>query len=147
MDLMQQVTDLVEDAPDDLREAIEAIAPVLAQIASQMEQLAYWVGCDASGQWLVTTLQHPQTGAEKNVIYCFAQEADLSATYGEDKEGMELPIVDLVFQLLAMESIDQLIFFKPHQLDRGRTVDRVDLKQAIEAHLRGMQQAENTNYC
>ena len=81
MTLTQQIHNLVEAAPVDLQASIAALAPALAEAAIELKHLQYFVGVGATGQWIATTLQHRQSQQEIQVIYCFAQVAELQASW------------------------------------------------------------------
>lgn len=147
MDLLQQVTALIAEAPEDLQPAIAAMAPVLESAAKTLGKLSYWVGCSPEGDWLVVTLQHPQTKEEKKAIYCFSHEADLQHSHQETLDTVEIPTIDLLFQLLALEGIDQLVFFNSIEFSQGRTLERAALQKAIEGHLKQVSQEQNSELC
>jgi hypothetical protein len=135
MSLSQQVINLIDAAPGDLQTAIAALAPALLEAAAGLKHLQYSVGCGSTGQWLVTTLQNRQSGQEIKVIYCFATAPDLQAFYPEPLGVVELPLLDLLFQLNALTEIDQLVFYDTANFAQGRPVKRQELQQAIERHL------------
>ncbi len=147
MELTQQVTNLITEAPADLQSAIAAMAPVLESAAKTLGQLSYWVGCSGEGDWLVVTLQHPQTQEEKKAIYCFSHEADLQQSNKTAMDTVEIPTIDLLFQLLALEGVDQLVFFNSIEFAQGRTLERAGLQRAIEGHLRQVSQEANSEFC
>jgi hypothetical protein len=147
VDLAQQITNLITEAPEDLQPAIAAMAPVLESAARTLGKLSYWVGCSPEGDWLVVTLQHPQTKAEKKAIYCFSHEADLQQSNKAAMDTVEIPTIDLLFQLLALEGVDQLVFFNSQQFSQGRTLERAAMQRAIEAHLKQVSQEQNSEFC
>jgi hypothetical protein len=145
--LVQQITALIEEAPVDLQPAIAALAPVLAETAEPLNQLTYWLGCGAEGNWISMTLRHPQTKAEKNAVYGFRSQADLKKFYREPVAAFEIPTIDLLFQLLTLDEIDRLVLFSDQDFSQGRTVDRSDLQQAVQNHLKQVGQALDGEYC
>jgi hypothetical protein len=136
MTLTQQIQSLVEAAPTDLQVSIAALAPVLEQAAIDLKHLQYCFGVSATGQWLATTLQNRQSQQEITVVYCFAQAADLQVFYQEAVASAELPVIDLLFQLTALDDIDRLIFFDSADTSKGRHVSKLDLQRSIEKQLK-----------
>jgi hypothetical protein len=147
VELTQQVTNLITEAPADLQPAIAAMAPVLESAAKTLGKLSYWLGCSEEGDWLVVTLPHPQTKEEKKAIYCFSHEADLQQANQTAMATVEIPTIDLLFQLLALEGVDQLVFFNSIEFTQGRTLERAGLQRAIEGHLRQVAQDANSELC
>jgi hypothetical protein len=135
MSLSQQVRNLIDEAPPDLQPAIAALAPALVEAAQGLKNIQYFVGSGASGQWIASTLQHRQSGQEIKVVYCFANTADLQTFYQEPLLSVELPLLDLLFQLTVLTDIEQLVFYDNADFAQGRQVKRSDLQQAIERHL------------
>jgi hypothetical protein len=119
VELTQQVTNLITEAPADLQPAIAAMAPILESAAKSLGQLSYWLGCSTEGDWMVVTLQHPQTKEEKKAIYCFSHEADLRHSNKADMDVLEIPTIDLLFQLLALDGVDQLVFFNSIEFSKA----------------------------
>jgi hypothetical protein len=60
---------------------------------------------------------------------------------------VEIPTIDLLFQLLALEGVDQLVFFNSQQFSQGRTLERAAMQRAIEAHLKQVSQEQNSEFC
>jgi hypothetical protein len=135
MSLSQQAENLIDEAPLDLQPAIVALTPALVEAAQGLKNLQYFVGSGSSGQWIASTLQHRQSGQEIKVVYCFAQVADLQTFYQEPMLAVELPLLDLLFQLTALPDIEQLVFYDSADFAQGRQVKRADLQAAIERHL------------
>ena len=147
MTLTQQIHNLVEAAPADLQTSIAALAPALAQVAIELKHLQYCVGVNATGQWIATTLQHRQSQQEIKVIYCFAQVAELQAFYQEALTAAALPVIDLLFQLTALDEIDRLVFFDGADTSQGIPVNKLDLQRSIEQHLRSIATLPPDNFC
>jgi hypothetical protein len=136
MTLNQQINHLVEAAPSDLQTAIRALSPALAAAAVNLAHLQYLVGVGPAGQWIATTLQHQKTQQEIQVVYCFATAQDLQTFYQEALSWAELPTIDLLFQLTALDTIDQLVFFDSADFTKGHQVGRAALQQSIEQQLK-----------
>jgi endo-1,4-beta-mannosidase len=147
MTLTQQIHNLVETAPADLQISIAALAPALEQAAIELKYLQYFVGVSATGQWIATTLQNRQSQQEIKVIYCFAQVADLQVFYEEAVSSAELPVIDLLFQLTALDDIDRLVFFDSADASRGRNVSKLDLQRSIEQQLKSVATLPPDNFC
>jgi hypothetical protein len=136
MTLTQQIQNLVEAAPADLQTSISALAPALEQAAIDLKRLQYFVGVSTTGQWIATTLQNRQSQQEIRVVYCFAKVVNLQIFYQEALAAAELPVIDLLFQLTALDEIDRLIFFDSADFSRGKNVGKLDLQRSIEQQLK-----------
>ncbi len=136
MTLTQQIQSLVEAAPADLQVSIAALAPALEQAAIKLKHLQYCFGVSATGEWLATTLQNRQSQQEITVVYCFAKATDLQVFYQEAVVSAELPVIDLLFQLTALDDIDRLVFFDSADTSRGKPVSKLDLQRSIEKQLK-----------
>lgn len=147
MTLTQQIQNLVETAPVDLQISIAALAPALEQAAIELKYLQYFVGVSATGQWIATTLQNRQSQQEIKVIYCFAKVADLQVFYEEAISSAELPVIDLLFQLTALDDIDRLVFFDSADASQGRNVSKLDLQRSIERQLKSVATLPPDNFC
>jgi hypothetical protein len=147
MTLTQQIQNLVEAAPTDLQISIAALGPALEQAAIELKHLQYCFGVSATGQWLATTLQNRQSQQEITVVYCFAQAADLQVFYQEAVASAELPVIDLLFQLTALDDIDRLVFFDSADTSRGKTVNKLDLQRSIEQQLKSVATLPPDNFC
>jgi endo-1,4-beta-mannosidase len=147
MTLTQQIQNLVEAAPTDLQVSIATLAPALEQAAIELKHLQYFVGVSATDQWIATTLQNRQSQQEIKVIYCFAKVADLQVFYEEAVSSAELPVIDLLFQLTALDDIDRLVFFDSADASRGRNVRKLDLQRSIEQHLKSVATLPPDNFC
>lgn len=147
--LDQQIQALMEQAPQDGKtpDAIKAIAPVLKQVASQLEHPDYFILQTLEQQWMMVTLKQPnQPNATKNVVYAFSSLADaMSNPASKDPKiiAVPVPVVHLLFQMFAMESVNSILFFDvPGRLNKGREVTRDGIRQLIQPYLEQMQQAK-----
>ncbi len=132
----QQIQILVDQAPTELQQPIVHISPVLNQIAADLTHQSYFIGQNKSQEWIVITLQNGQN-VQMDAVYAFGHQQDALNFYGSSELAIEIPVIDLLFQLLALESIQQFIFFdEVDNMESGRTLSRSDLQQAIEQHLR-----------
>jgi hypothetical protein len=137
MNLEQQIAALIDGAPDDAsRKSVAEIAPILQQMAETLPQTTYYICQSPQGEWVVTTLQHQQKPKlEISVIYAFTKVEDVSEFNGgalANSLGIEVPIIQLLFYLLAFSELDRIVFLNDSQnLDRGREVSRDELEAAI----------------
>jgi hypothetical protein len=87
--------------------------------------------------WVMFTLSHrTQTETEKNVIYAFSTLKDVSAGSFSRSDpnliALPVPVVDVLFQMLAMNNIYSTIFFEtPGNVTIGTEVQRSELEQLI----------------
>jgi hypothetical protein len=146
MSLTQQIENLVESAPDDLQNTIAALAPALEKAAKQL-CLQYFVAIGATGQWIATTLQNRQSQQEITVVYGFANVSDLQAFYQKSSDSVVLPVIDLLFQLTALDDIDRLIFFDSADFSRGKHVSKLDLQKSIEQQLKSAATLPPEHFC
>ncbi|MFZ4676139.1 MAG: hypothetical protein ACOYM4_10670 [Nodosilinea sp.] len=148
MDLDAQIADLQQNAPDDgvTANAITTIAPTLKAIASQLKHKQYYVLQTLEQGWMMTTLSNrTQPTTQKNIVYAYPtlQDAATSQATVKDPQVMALPVpvVQILFQLLAMEPINSLIFFEtPGQIGQGVEIRRQDMQSLIQAQLQQTQQ-------
>jgi hypothetical protein len=136
MTLTQQIQNLVEAAPADLQTSISALAPALEQAAIDLKYLQYCIGVSSTGQWIATTLQNRQSQQEIKVVYCFAKVADLEVFYQKALASAELPVIDLLFQLTALDEVDRLVFLDSADSSRGKNISKLDLQRSIEQQLK-----------
>ncbi|BAY50843.1 hypothetical protein NIES2134_115780 [Thermostichus vulcanus NIES-2134] len=115
MDLLTQVDELIANAPDDppTVAAVQAIAPILYEEAQRYGQTVYYVLQTRDGQWQVITLeeQHPPH-QQKNVIHAYGSEAMAQEACDEQVIPVAMPIIPLLFQLLAAEPVDSLMILE-----------------------------------
>jgi hypothetical protein len=143
MDLDQQIQVLIEQAPQDgtTPRLVEAIAPILKQIARRLRHPQYYVLQTLNQAWIVTTLnQRSQPGVEKNVVYAFSTLKDVaSGPYQlQDPEvlALPMPIAQILFYFISMPSVDSMIFFDtPGNADIGTEILREELTQLIQEHM------------
>jgi hypothetical protein len=149
MDIDQQIQALIDDAPQDGRTpaAIEAIAPVLKGIAAQLKHPQYYVLQNLQQQWVVTTLNHlNQAGVNKQVIYAFPSLKDVSSDAQSLKDpdilAIPVPVTHILFQLIAMQTVDSLVFFEvPGNASTALEVTRQNFQDLIKLQLQGTQKA------
>jgi hypothetical protein len=144
MNLDRQIRVLIDDAPDlESQMSVAAIAPVLQQVAATLPLTEYHLCQSLAGEWEISTLRHlQQADLEIQVIYAFAKIEDI-ATVNREKFRPELvvkiPIVQLLFQMLATPELDRVIFFNNSQLlDRGQEVVRAELLELIAESFRSI---------
>ncbi len=142
MDLQQQVQALIDEAPTDggMPAAIRIIAPLLHDLAEQrLQHEQYYVLQNLQGNWQLTTLQHRQRpGLEKTVVYAFANLQDATrSSRSAELVALPIPVIPLLFQLLALEPVDSLLFLETvGDLDRGEELTRQELQQLVQEALR-----------
>jgi hypothetical protein len=143
MILDEQIADLVRNTPSNIvnAEAVTAIAPTLKAIAQQLKYPQYYVLQNLEQSWVMTTLSNrTQPNSQKNVVYAYPTLADAAASQSTIKDpqvlALPVPVINILFQLLAMKPIDSLIFCEtPGQAGQGIEVRRQDLEALIQAQL------------
>jgi hypothetical protein len=147
MDLNQQIQVLIENAPQDgtTPKVIQAIAPALKSLASQLQHLQYYILQSANQSWVITTLSHrTQPTLEKTVIYAYPTLRDAAvgpfATKDLQVVARAIPVTHILFQMVAMQPLDSVVFFETSgDLTNGREISRDSLNHLIEGCLKRYQ--------
>jgi hypothetical protein len=141
MNLDRQIQSLIDGAPDvESRMSVMAIAPILQQVAATLPYPEYYICQSSQGEWAITTLRHrQQPDLEIQAIYAFKRVEDINIV---DREALtigvavKMPIVQILFDLIAFPQIDRVIFFNDsQQLKRGQEISRLDLEDSIVQQL------------
>ncbi|MFM2303918.1 MAG: hypothetical protein RLZZ135_1328 [Cyanobacteriota bacterium] len=116
--------------------SVMAIAPVLQQVAVTLPYPEYYICQSPQGEWAITTLRHrQQPDLEIQAIYAFKRVEDIRIVDPEALTigvAVKMPIVQILFDLIAFAQIDRVIFFNDsQQLKRGQEISRIDLETAI----------------
>jgi hypothetical protein len=144
MDLEQQIQELVDGAPRDGKtpRAVRAIAPVLRQVAEQLKRPQYYILQTIDQRWVITTLSsQAQSEVEKHVVYAFAnhQDAAVGSQVRQNSQMMALPVpvIHLLFQILALNTVDSIIFFDtPGNTETGTEIRCQAMQDLIQAQLK-----------
>ncbi|MGF1600447.1 MAG: hypothetical protein ACFCU8_00270 [Thermosynechococcaceae cyanobacterium] len=141
MSLQDQIQTLIHEAPQDGQtpQAMEAIGPVLAQVAHHLNHLEYYILQNLGQNWQITTLHHQnQPNLEKTVVYAYANLKDATHSCSDPHLiAVPKPVILLLFQLLAMKPVDSLIFFDhPKGQDSGFEVSREAMQELVQESLR-----------
>lgn len=146
MDLDQQIQELLDQAPDDgvTPGAVQAIAPALKLVAGQLKHPQYHILQTLDGRWVMVTMNNQtQANTSKNVVYAFSTLKDAMtspATKDPQVIAVPIPVTHILFQMVAMTSIDGIVFFEiPGNPQKGSEVTRESIQQLIQAHLRPLQ--------
>lgn len=150
MTLDEQIDDLIRNTPSTVVPAnfVAAIAPTLRAIAEQLKHGQYYVLQNLDQNWVMTTLSNRnQPNTRKNVIYAYPTLADAAASQATIKDpqvmALPVPVVQILFQLLAMKPVDSLIFSEtPGQAGQGIEVRRQDLEALVQAQLAQAQRSQ-----
>jgi hypothetical protein len=142
MDLDQQVQQLINQAPMDqhIRSGVRSIAPVLKRIAQTLPFKTYYLPQSNGGDWLVTTIQNCyQSTVTIDVIYLFADRNDgleFSKQSSFIGKVESVPIIQFLFEVSTIESIDRVIFFNQKgNLNQGQELDRTYIQTLINEQL------------
>ena len=141
MNLDEQVQKLIDGAPDvESRMSVMAIAPTLQQVAATLPQTTYYICQSQQGESVITTLRHNrQPNLEIKVIYAFTKTEDIVGFDGGSlatQSAVEVPVIQLLFYLLAFPEIDRIVFLNNSQnLDIGKEISRQSLEDSIEQKL------------
>jgi hypothetical protein len=149
MDIDQQLEKLIEEAPAErgMPKVMEyAIAPILKRIAQQLQHQDYYILQNVEEKWQVTTLRHRQDeNLKKRVIYAFPslEDAGTFAQHSDDPQLMALPVpvANILFELLAFDQVDSVIFFdESGNYDNGTEIPRDKLQQLIREQLKKLKE-------
>ncbi len=153
MDLDLQIRSLIEKAPADgsTPQILEAIAPALRLLAEQLEHLEYYILQNVDQSWSIAVLSNlKQPGQEKRVIYAWTtlKDASLGVVAGDRTTlPVSIPVTHILFQILALEGIDSIIFFDtPGNLEVGTEVRREQVQNLINVYLQQYQSTLQSNY-
>jgi hypothetical protein len=141
MNLEEQVKKLIDGAPDPKsRKSVLEIAPILQQVAATLPQTTYYICQSQEGESVITVLKHNrQPELEISVIYAFMNTEDISKFDSgslTNQSAVEVPVIQLLFYLLAFPEIERVIFLNNSQnLDIGKELSRQSLEDSIEQKL------------
>lgn len=143
MDLDAQIQVLVNSAPQDgsTPAVVATIAPVLKVLAQRLQHLQYYVLQTADQEWMVTTLSNrARPDVEKRVLYAFPTLEDARSSLKPPRPAnlmaVALPVVHLLFQMVALKTIDSLIFFETSgNLENGIEILGVDVRKSVQIQL------------
>jgi hypothetical protein len=141
MNLEEQVQKLIDGAPDlESRASVMEIAPILQRVAATLPQTTYFICQSDRGEWVVTTLQRQKPpNLEIQVIYAFIRAEDVREFDGgslANSLAIEVPVIQLIFYLLAYPEIDRIVFLNNSQnLNIGKEVSRQSLEDSIQQKL------------
>lgn len=142
MELEQQLQKLIEDAPqgDNTAQLVQVIGPLLLNIAQNFRHKQYYIVQTLDKRWQTSTWA-ATTGdqPERTLLYayCCLQDATNSIPMPKDPWLMALPIpvVHIIFQLLAMEPVESVIFWEEAGPKLGAELKRSELQLAVQNHL------------
>jgi len=142
MDLDQQIQALIEKAPRDgsTPQILQAIAPALVLIAQQLQHLEYSILQAVDQSWAIVVLSNlKEPGREKRVIYAWTslKDASQAATAGGDRlRPVLLPVTHILFQMIALEGLDSIVFFEsPGNQEVGTEIPREQVQNLISVYL------------
>ena len=138
--LDQQIQSLIDDAPKDgvTPGLIKAIAPGLKQLALNLRHEQYYILQSLDSDWLVTTIRNSEN-IEKRVIYAFPTLQDSFATstssahFKAQLVALPMPVIHILFQLVALQSVDSIIFLEnPGEATTGYEINPQDIRKLIQ---------------
>lgn len=146
-ELTQQIQTLIDEAPNDgvTGRAVNAIAPTLKAIAQQLKNSQYYILQTLDQGWVMTTFNNRQDpDSRKNVIYAYPTLEDAGSAPRVDQDpqmmAVPLPVTHILFQMLALKSLDSLIFFDtPGDTKHGIEIRRQDFQNLLQVQLKESQ--------
>ncbi len=143
MNLDQQIQVLIDNAPQDgvTPQIVAAIAPGLKLLAGKLGHSQYYILQNFEQDWVLTTLSNrADPGVQKRVIYAFPslQAIPAIAATGLDQViAVPMPVTHILFQMVALETLDSTVFFDtPGNLTTGTEVRREDIQNLIQVQLK-----------
>lgn len=140
MNLDRQIQSLIDDAPDDgiTPRIVNAIAPGLKQLATKLRHKQYFIVQSLDGDWVVTTISDRQKPkSEQRVIYAFPTLQDIPKTTDSQLIAVPMPVTHILFQLLALETVDSIIFLEiPGDANTGYEIKRADMQKLVQVQLK-----------
>lgn len=138
-----QIQLLIDNAPQDgvTPKIVATVAPVLRAIAQKLQHPQYYILQNLQERWILTTLKHKANPElEQRVVYAFPrlQDVSLSSSAGLDPQvvAKPIPVIHILFQLVALEPVDSIVFFEtPGTTSNAIEVRRTDLQKMIEQQL------------
>lgn len=148
MNLEPQIQELIDNAPQDgsTPTLMRAIAPVIQAMAETLKHPEYYVPRSVDGSWLMVTLQNRnKPSVEKHIIsaYPTLDDADVGRQIMNNPtvEALPVPVTHILFHMLAMKTVDSVIFFEtPGDLQNGVEIFRSTLQDNIKAHVQTLKQ-------
>lgn len=144
MNLDTQIQLLIDDAPQDgiTPKVVAAIAPGLKLLAERLRHLQYYILQSLEQDWVVTTIHsRNELHQEKCVVYAFPTLEDVAAASDATEIdpqmiAVPIPVTLILFQLIALETVDSIIFFEaPGDLTNGIEIRREDMQHLIQVQL------------
>ncbi|MCS7030599.1 MAG: hypothetical protein NZL92_03565 [Gloeomargarita sp. SKYG116] len=140
MELEQQLQQLIDEAPttDNTAQLVQLIGPLLLDIAKNFRHKQYYIVQTLDKRWQTSTYTSI-AGAERTLLYayCTLEDATNSIPLPKDPWLMALPVpvVHIIFQLLALEPVESVIFWEEPGPRLGAELKRQELQAYIQNYL------------
>jgi hypothetical protein len=149
MTIESQIQRLIDEAPDpSVAQAIQAIAPLLGDLAIQLKQLEYYMLQNLDQGWVITTLSHRQHPEQtKKVIYAYPNLAKATgaqqALQDPNLMAVPYPVISLLFQLLSLKQVDSFIFLDADSAQsQGTEIRQAVIAELIKTRLKTVKQTQ-----
>jgi hypothetical protein len=144
MNIEEQVNILYKTAPRHGVSPVvmeKAVIPTLTLFANQLQHLVYFVFQTRDRAWLTTTLAYnSDPDRQKTVIYAFPRQKDATSFQSFANPNLcliEIPVTHLLFQLLAMNRVDSILFMEvPSNQDEIKDIQRKILKNLAKKQIK-----------
>ncbi|MEM9213501.1 MAG: hypothetical protein AAGD25_04055 [Cyanobacteria bacterium P01_F01_bin.150] len=148
MNLDSQIQELIDNAPQDgtTPALMRAIAPAIKSMAEKLKHPAYYVPRTVDGNWLMVTLKsRNMPSTEKHIIsvYPTLKDAEVGSQIMSNPtiEPLPIPVTHILFHMLAIKTVDSVIFFEtPDNLEDGIEIFRNNLQASIKSHIQSLKQ-------
>ena len=147
MNLDEQIQVLIDEAPQDGQTPalVQSLAPVLSHFGKQLGRERFYVLQTLNGDWVRTSISSRQVqGVEKHVIYAFAtlEDAGNSPLPVKDPQifAAPIPVTHVLFQLMALKTVDSLVFFaQPGNINQGTEISRDVFEETMRQYFQQLQ--------
>lgn len=140
MELEQQVQKLIDEAPqgDNTAQLVQLIGPLLIDLARNFRHKQYYIVQTLDKRWQ-TNIWTNQDGSERTLLYAYCTLQDATASIPAPKDPwlmvLPVPVVQIIFQLLAMEPVEGVIFWEEPGMKAGAALERKDVQLLVQNHL------------
>ncbi len=143
MDLQIQIKSLINNAPQDgvTPFLVKSIAPGLCALAEKLSHSQYYILQNMHKEWVLTTLSNRKNPKqEKRVVYAFPTSKDVFTEWEMASDPSMIaaptPVVHILFQLIALEPVDSIVFFEtPGTTQNATEIKRLEVQKLVQQTL------------
>ncbi|MEN9207247.1 MAG: hypothetical protein Q6L50_07360 [Gloeomargarita sp. GMQP_bins_120] len=142
MELEQQLQQLIDEAPkqDNTAQLVQLIGPLLLEIARNFRHKQYYIVQTLDRRWQTSTYAPlGQGGPEQTLLYAYCTLEDATNSIPLPKDpwllALPVPVVHIIFQLLALEPVESVVFWEEPGPRLGAALRRSDLQAYVQNYL------------